>query len=62
MLNNTTGIRDYDYRICDYAAEALTAIYPDGPALDTEKDSHAERERKIAEWRKFLARQGNRKE
>jgi len=62
LLNNTTGIRGYDYRICDYAAQALTAIYPDGPALNTEKDSHADRERKIAEWKKFIARKRNREE
>jgi hypothetical protein len=58
LLNDTTGV--HEYRVCDYAAQALTAVYPDGPALSVRKDGHTERERKIAEWKTFLERRENR--
>ena len=60
LLDDTVGIESF--RVCDYAAQALTAIYPDGPALNTREHGHEERERKIAEWKKFVVRERARKE
>lgn len=53
LLSDTRPTHGIDERVCDFAADALSAIYPKGPGFDW-RESLSERDVRVRLWQDFL--------